>query len=103
MVASKSFVGLSPMGWKIVAVDNEETSPASNAIDGDPATPWQTGTNDTATLPHSLTVDTGAERRIAGFTYLPRQDGRHDGVVDTYRFETSTDGKNWTTNVNSWR
>jgi alpha-L-fucosidase len=41
--------------------------------------------------------------RIAGFTYLPRQDGSHDGVVDTYRFETSLDGQDWTTIVDSGR
>jgi len=37
--------------------------------------------------------------RIGGFTYLPRQDGNPNGVVETYRFETSADGTHWTTNI----
>ena len=41
----------------------------------------------------------GTSRRIAGFTYLPRQDGNPNGTVENYRFETSMDGTNWTTNI----
>jgi alpha-L-fucosidase len=37
--------------------------------------------------------------RIRGFTYLPRQDGVLNGIVERYRFETSIDGVNWTTNI----
>ena len=43
----------------------------------------------------------GASHRIAGFTYLPRQDGSSNGTVERYRFETSADGVNWTTNIAS--
>jgi alpha-L-fucosidase len=101
IVASRSFAGVVPIGWKVVAADAQDVSPAANAVDGERRTLWQTSTN--TPLPHSLTVDMGVERRIAGFTYLPRQDRSRDGVVDTYRFETSTDGKTWTTNVVSGR
>jgi alpha-L-fucosidase len=45
----------------------------------------------------------GSVHRIAGFTYLPRQDKSHDGIVDTYRFETSVDGQNWTATIDSGR
>jgi alpha-L-fucosidase len=100
-MASKSFPGIIPTGWKIVGADSQDVSPASNAIDGDNNTIWQTSTN--TPLPRSLTVDMGTERRIAGFTYLPRQDRSRDGVVDTYRFETSTDGKTWTATTESGR
>ena len=41
----------------------------------------------------------GQAHRIAGFTYLPRQDGMLNGMVEKYRFETSADGVNWTTNI----
>ena len=41
----------------------------------------------------------GTTHRIGGFTYLPRQDGLLNGVVEKYRFETSADGVNWTTNI----
>lgn len=43
--------------------------------------------------------DMGATHRIAGFTYLPRQDGLLNGVVEKYRFETSADRATWTTNI----
>jgi len=46
-----------------------------------------------------ITVDLGKSHRIAGFTYLPRQDGNPNGTVENYRFETSADGANWTTNI----
>jgi alpha-L-fucosidase len=104
MVTSKDFAGLAPIGWKVVSVDSEEAgNPASNAIDGNPATVWQTRLNADLALPHQLTVDMGSVQRIAGFTYLPRQDGSHNGVVENYRFETSVDGHDWTTDVDSGR
>jgi len=102
MVTSKYFAGLAPIGWKVVSVDSQEaTSPASYAIDGNPNTIWQTRINADLALPHQLTIDMGSVHRIAGFTYLPRQDGSHNGVVEDYRFETSVDGHDWTKNVDS--
>ncbi len=94
---------ISKSGWKIVGVDSQETGQsigaAANAIDGNPSTIWQTRSNVDLALPHFITVDMGASRRIAGFTYLPRQDGNPNGIVENYRFETSLDGSNWTTNI----
>jgi alpha-L-fucosidase len=102
MVASKYFAGLAPIGWKVVSIDHDQVdSTAGNAIDGNQATLWQTCSD--AALPHQLTVDMGSLQRISGFAYLPRQDGSHDGVVDAYRFETSTNGRNWITNVSQGR
>jgi len=104
MVTSKYFAGLAPIGWKVVSVDSEEAnSPASDAIDGNPATIWQTRPDADRLLPHQITVDMGSAQRIAGFTYLPRQDRSHDGVVENYRFETSMDGHDWTMDVDSGR
>ena len=104
MVTSKYFAGLAPIGWKIVGVDSEEANnPASNAIDGNPATIWQSRVNADPALTHELTVDMGKVQRIAGFIYLPRRDGARDGIVETYRFETSVDGDNWTTAIDSGR
>lgn len=104
MVTSKNFAGLAPIGWKVVSADSQEAnSPASNAIDGNPATIWQTRLDADKSLPHQITVDMGSAQRIAGFTYLPRQDGIHNGVVENYRFETSVDGHDWTTSVDSGR
>ena len=43
----------------------------------------------------------GKTNQIGGFTYLPRQDGLLNGVVEKYRFETSTDNVIWTTNISA--
>ena len=103
--ASKSFAGLLPIGWKVVAVDSQETAgddnAAANAIDNNSSTYWHTRWNDDLKLPHYITVDMGTSHRIAGLTYLPRQDGNLNGTAESYRFETSTDGANWTTNIAS--
>jgi len=104
MVSSKHFAGLAPIGWRVVDVDSQDAnSPASYAIDGDPATIWQTRLDANSSLPHQITVDMGNAQRIAGFTYLPRKDGSHNGVVESYRFETSLNGQEWITNVDSGR
>ena len=99
--ANRQAIGKS--GWKIVGVDSQEAGQiigaAANAIDGNPTTIWQTRSNAELSLPHYLSVDMGASHRIAGFTYLPRQDGNPSGIVENYRFETSADGNNWTTNI----
>jgi len=103
IVASKTFAGLPPAGWKVVAVDSQEmageNNGAANAIDGNSSTFWHTRWNDNLKLPHFITVDMGTSHHIGGFTYLPRQDGNPNGVVESYRFETSVDGRNWTTNI----
>jgi len=103
ILASKSFAGRLPIGWKVVSVDSQETTgadnSAANAIDNNSSTFWHTRWADDLALPHHLTVDMGATHRIAGFTYLPRQDGNPNGTVENYRFETSTDGVSWTTNL----
>lgn len=103
IVASKSFIGLSSSGWKVVAVDSQETNQADNAaakaIDGDSSTFWHTRWNEDLTLPHFITVDMGKSHRIHGFTYLPRQDGNPNGIVERYRFQTSTDGVHWRTDI----
>ena len=103
VAGSRIFAGLMPIGWKVVSVDSEETVGADNsaarAIDGDSSTFWHTRWNADQKQPHAITVDMGTTHRIGGFTYLPRQDGLLNGVVEKYRFETSADGVTWTTNI----
>lgn len=95
----RNFIGLSPAGWKVVAVDSEETAQGHNgaalAIDGDSNTYWHTRRDAAQKPPHALTIDMGQAHRIAGLVYLPRQDGVLDGTVENFRFETSEDGVNW--------
>ncbi len=102
MLASKLFAGLAPTGWKVVSVSSADSNnPAGNAIDGDPDTIWQTQADAVSASPQQITVDMGSLHRIAGFSFLPRQDGSREGIVDNYRFETSVDGQKWTTDVDS--
>ncbi len=102
MAALKHFAGLAPIGWKVVSVDSEDAgAPAVNAIDDHPATEWQTRPGADSGGSHQITVDMGSVCRIAGFAYLPRQDRMHNGMVDAYRFETSVDGQNWTTDIDA--
>jgi len=105
ILASKTFAGLLPIGWKVISVDSQETAgannSAANAIDGDSSSFWHTRWSEDLKLPHFITVDMGRSHQIAGFTYLPRQDGNPNGTVENYRFETSTDGTNWATNIAS--
>jgi len=77
IVASRPFASLPPNGWKVVAVNSQETAgennAAANAIDGNTATFWHTRWNEDLMLPHFITVDMGRSHRMAGFTYLPRR------------------------------
>jgi alpha-L-fucosidase len=103
IIVSKTFAGLPPMGWKLVAVDSQElageNNGAANAIDGNSFTFWHTRWNEDLTLPHYITIDMGTLHRIGGFPYRPRQDGNPNGIIENYRFETSVDGTHWTTNI----
>jgi alpha-L-fucosidase len=107
IVTSKTFAGLPPTGWKIVATDSEEkageNNGAANAIDGNSATFWHTRWNEDLKLPHFITVDMGTSHHVGGFTYLPRQDENLNGTIENYRFETSMEGVHWTTNIASGR
>lgn len=69
---------LAPTSW---------TSEAAKAIDGDPGTFWfKQG------YPQDVVVDLGSAVKINGFTYTPRERG---GIIYTYEFYLSQDGKNW--------
>jgi alpha-L-fucosidase len=103
MIATALFSGYAPAGWSVVSADGavrDRADSAASAIDGDPSTLWLTVDSDS---PHVLTVDMGRDLSIAGLSYLPRQDRDLTGVVDEYSFETSVDGKNWTTEIDHGR
>lgn len=98
VVGTRTFAGLSPRGWKVAAVDGEDTGAqhaAACAVDGDPATFWQTPWGGG----RAISIDMGASHRIAGLVYLPRQDGQVAGTAVNYRFETSADGTHWQTAI----
>ncbi len=76
--------GLSKTGWSM--------SPNSaDAIDGKPET---TGMLEGGA--YCIVADMGKIHRISAFSYIPPQDERERGcTVDRYRFEISTNGKDW--------
>ncbi len=95
---------LSRTGWSLHYTDSEElnsgawgpATPATNAFDGNPATFWHTEWFSTiAPLPHELQINLGTAHEIAGFTYLPRQDGVANGKITNFEFYLSADGVNW--------
>ncbi|MCU1411028.1 MAG: alpha-galactosidase [Rhodoglobus sp.] len=71
------------------------TNASRSAIDGNPATIWQS--NDQA-FPQMLSVDLGATKAISQFTYTPRTDGTLNGTITDYRIEgRNSSGGNWST------
>ncbi len=95
---------LSRAGWTLHYTDSQElasgswgpATPATNAFDGNPSTFWHTEWFSTiAPLPHELQINLGATHDLAGFTYLPRQDGVSNGKITHFEFYLSTDGVNW--------
>lgn len=81
--------------WKVVSASYGD---AHAAIDGNPATFWNTHpVGKEFTLPQEFVVDMGGEVILKGFTYLPRQDKVPHGMVDQYTFQISLDGSSWTT------
>src|SRR5882724_1721133 len=99
-VAALGPAALPRTGWTVTA-DSAETGAgnyaATQAIDGAANTFWHTRwTAAVDPLPHTFTIDMHATNTVAGFTYLPRPaaTGRN-GVIGSYKIETSTDGTNW--------
>ena len=87
-------------GWKVVSCSSEETAkattPAFQAIDGDPSTLWHTAYRPAAQPPpHEIVIDFGRALELTGFRYLPRQDGGMNGVVQRYEVAVSNDGVTW--------
>jgi len=96
--------------WSLIYVDSEELNssgdigPAANGFDGDPNTIWHTEwINADPDLPHEIQIDLGANYFLAGFNYLPRQDGSDVGTIKDYEFYVSMDNTNWGTPVASGR
>jgi hypothetical protein len=84
---------------RIVSVDSETLvgdGAADSAIDGRPETFWQTRRDAKASRhPHEVVIALGGEYMVRGFRYLPRQDGKTDGMVGRYSFYVRQDGEEW--------
>jgi HEAT repeat protein len=71
-----------------------EHEPA-NVGDGDVNTFWHTEfVGGVPGYPHEVTIDLGAQARIEGLLYVPRQDSSRGRVKD-YEIRVSSDGKTW--------
>ncbi|MGH3734989.1 MAG: family 20 glycosylhydrolase [Micromonosporaceae bacterium] len=86
---------LSQTGWTVSSVSSEETAAengaAANAFDNNPYTIWHTRYTPTiAPLPAELVLDTGVSTTVAGFRYLPRQDGGVNGKIKDYEVYVAT-------------
>ncbi|MGC4013859.1 MAG: discoidin domain-containing protein [Luteolibacter sp.] len=95
---STKVFGIAPTGWTATADTAQGTNPASYAIDGNTATYWHTAWNGSGlstAQPHWLSIDMSAARWLRGFTYLPRQDGAANGIVSSWRCESSENGTTW--------
>jgi F5/8 type C domain/Fibronectin type III domain len=84
---------------RIVSVDSETLvgdGAADLAIDGRAETFWQTARGPRASRhPHEVVLALGGEYMVRGFRYLPRQDGKTDGMVERYSFYVRQDGEDW--------
>jgi hypothetical protein len=89
-----------PVTLKVIRVDSQELAgengSGTNAVDGDPATIWHTQWQDESPAPpHEIVIALSRPCRIAGFTYLPRQDESDHGLIKDYEFYVSDDGKDF--------
>ena len=96
MISSKRISGFAPIGWQMVSPTPIASQTYSRAIDGNASTVLEV---QKAKMPFSITVDMKRGRDLGGFSYLPRQDKVSDGIVESYSFETSVDGKIWKTAI----
>ena len=77
--------------------------PAAAAIDDDPDTFWHTAWTPTEKpFPHEIVIDLGREIRLAGVSYLPRQDMSNGRIAD-YEIYASGNATSWGAPVASGR
>lgn len=91
---------IAPAAWSVTADGSAKGYEAAKAIDGDPATFWQSGQSATGTgYPHELSVDLGNTQTLKGFAYTPAKQAHGSGTFAGYAFYASEDGQNWGTPV----
>ncbi|WPJ97344.1 alpha-L-fucosidase [Coraliomargarita algicola] len=96
--------GVDRQAWRVVRTSLNSPFPNGGAadvvhlLDDNSKTYWHTYHTDKklSAPPHEVVLDMGAEREVAAFTFLPRNDGSYSGTPDQYAFYLSVDGHGWT-------
>ena len=91
---------ISTSDWEIIDFSSEEisseNSPVKYAVDNNSSTYWHTLYSSAQPgHPHYIVLDLGEERTLAGFRYLPRQDGLKEGTIADYELYVSNDPNIW--------
>ena len=76
-------IGISRELWKTVPANKMQ-----EAVDNDPK-------NFALSKSGEIVIDLGKNETFGGFSYLPRQDGKKEGMIFEYEFYSSKDGKSW--------
>jgi alpha-L-fucosidase len=89
--------GYAKTDWKVLdaTAANDGWGKTENAFDENTGSLYSTLKKEDAQFPQQISVDLGKEQKIKAFGYLPRQDKQADGIVDSYVFYISKDGKTW--------
>ncbi len=91
---------ISSAKWTVVSTGGPTLGKgADRLIDGNPDTFWQQRKS-TETLA-SVVLELGESLVLRGFTYLPRQDGKKEGIVYRYAVSVSQDGQTWSAPVST--
>ncbi|NDV68130.1 beta-galactosidase [Dysgonomonas sp. 25] len=81
---------ISRQHWKVVYADSEELDEANNiatnVFDLQESTFWHTNYSTTkAKYPHQLVIDLGEDKKITGFSYLPRAEANKPGMIKDFK------------------
>ena len=85
---------LQKLGATVTADNHHSNHAPESVIDDNPSTIWHTNWEPMAQPPHWLILDLKQSVRVAGLTYLPRQD-MTNGRVARYQIYVSADGQSW--------
>lgn len=81
---------ISRQHWKVVYADSEEldaaNNVATNVFDLQESTFWHTNyTTTNPQYPHQIVIDLGEDKKITGFSYLPRAEANKPGMIKDYK------------------
>lgn len=83
--------------WSVLSVSSGNLDSAVKMIDENPETFWISDTE--VSDVQEIKIDLGKLYSLKGFTYWPNQERYPQGIITSYEFLSSNDGKNWTVNA----